>query len=113
MFGGGVSAGQFSLSASPLVDGTVIVPGAGEAVGVVLGTTIALYPPGTIEFGDPTQQIAIVTVEQARPDASVCRVQGTPTGELEPGMRAVIVRPGVAKIRRLKVAAPITAPWTR
>ena len=44
-----------------------------------------------------------MTVEQARPDASVCRVQGTPTGELEPGMRAVIVRPGVAKIRR-KVA---------
>jgi Caspase domain len=103
LFGGGVAAGPFAVSASPLADGTVIVPGAGEAVGVVLGTAFALYPPGTIDFGDPKQQLAIVTVEQARPDAAVCRVQGTPSAALVPGMRAIITRPGVAKIRR-KVA---------
>ena len=101
LFGGGAVTEPNAMAANPMADGTVLIPGAGEAVGVVPGTTIALYLPGTLDFRDPSRQIAVATAETVRIDAAVCRVPpDTPREKLVPGMRAVIVRPGVATIRR-------------
>ena len=87
--------------ATPLADGTILIPGAGEAVGVVPGTTLGLYPPGILDFRDSTHQITIATVEEVHVDAAVCRVPSdTRRDQLVPGMRATILWPGVATIRR-------------
>jgi hypothetical protein len=70
-------------------------------VGVVVGTVLGLYPPGTTDFDEPGRQIGVATVKVVRPDAAVCDVPlGVPRGKLVPGMRAIIIRPGVVKIRR-------------
>ena len=101
VFGGGVVAEPRALSAILQADGTILLPGAGAAVGVVVGTTVGLYSPGTIDFADPGGQIGVATVKQVRADAAVCKVgHDVPAEKLVPGMRAIVIRPGVAKIRR-------------
>ncbi len=101
VFGGGVVAEPTALPAVLQADGTILLPGAGAAVGVVVGTTVGLYSPGTIDFADPGCQIGVATVKRVRADAAVCDGAGdVPAEKLVPGMRAIVIRPGVAKIRR-------------
>ena len=101
VFGGGIVAEPNALSANLQTDGTILVPGAGNATGVVAGTTLGLYPPGTVDFADHGRQIGVATVQTVRPDAAICQVPpDVPRDKLVPGMRAIIIRPGVAKIRR-------------
>ena len=101
IFGGGRKAEPNALTANLQADGTVLIPGAGSPVGVVVGTVLGLYPPGTSDFNDQGRQIGVATVKLVRPDAAVCDVPpAVPRDKLVTGMRAIIVRPGVAKIRR-------------
>jgi len=100
LFGGGVTAQPYALGAVRQADGTLLLTG-GAAVGLTVGSTIALYPPGAINLDDPNGQLALATVTRVQPDASIARVaDGVSVDTLVPGMQAVVVRPGVAKVRR-------------
>ena len=101
VFGAGSVREPDALVANPQADSTILVEGAGESVGVVTGTTFGLYPPGALDLHDSTREITTVTATEVRINAAVCRVPpGAPRDKLVPGMRAIIVRPGVATIRR-------------
>jgi len=101
VFGGGAVSESDTLVANPQADGTILIPGAGEAVGVVHGTTFGLYAPGTLDLSDPTHQFTVVTATKILTEAAVCNAPpNAPRNKLVPGMRALIVRPGVAMIRR-------------
>jgi hypothetical protein len=99
LFGGAARSEPQALLANPQADGTLLLSG-GAAVGIVIGTTVALYPPGAADLS-PGGALGLATVTEVRVDASVARAaKGIPAGRLVPGMRAVVVRPGVARVRR-------------
>jgi hypothetical protein len=100
IFGGGTVAATQAMTAALQPDGTVVLSG-GAAVGISVGSTVALYPFGVTDLADPGQQLAVATVTDVRPDASVARLEGSPhLGAFQPGMRAVVVRPGSATVQR-------------
>ncbi len=66
-----------------------------------MGTTVALYPPGSLDLRAPAAQVGVAKVIERKAHMSVARlVDDPPAGGLVPGMRAVIIRPGSAKVRR-------------
>lgn len=100
LFGGGAVAEPNALIATPQADGTILLSG-GAAVGMSVGSTVALYAPGAVNLADPKGQIGLATVVKVRSEASTARAAaGVPAKRLVPGMRAVLVRPGNARLRR-------------
>jgi hypothetical protein len=100
-FGGGSVAELIAIEATPQTDGKVLLSGAGEAVGVAVGTVLSLYPPGATELDDPATTLGVVSVKEVRSNEAVAElVAGTDPRKLVPGMRAIIVQPGSAKVRR-------------
>jgi hypothetical protein len=100
LFGGGSVAQPQALLATPQADGSLLLSGGGAAVGMTTGSTVALYPPGTVDLTDTAGQLGLATVTEVRPDVAIARAEGVPAGQLSAGMRAVLLRPGIIKIRR-------------
>lgn len=72
-----------------------ILLAAGKPQGVNKGAQFALYPPGTIDFGDKANCVAIVEVEQSDIEESKARVveRLQPT-TLTEGAQALLINPG-------------------
>jgi hypothetical protein len=100
VFGGGAAVEPAAMTATPLADGTIQVS-AGAAVGMAMGTVLALYPAGAIDFNDPTSQIGLITLTSVGPDVSIgALAEGEGPAKLSAGMRAVVVRPNLVKVKR-------------
>lgn len=100
VFGGGRRAEPRTMLATPVNDGTLLVSDGGSAVGTTVGTTLALYPPGAASVVDPAAEIGLATVIRVAADAATARAEDIPARKLVPAMRAVVVQPGTAKVRR-------------
>ena len=86
LFGGGVTAQPYALGAVRQADGTVLLTG-GEAVGLTVGSTVALYPPSAVNLDDPNGQLALATVTKVQHDVSIARVADhVPADQLVPGI---------------------------
>jgi hypothetical protein len=99
VFGGGAEKAAAALVATPLAGGKVQVSGGG-AIGLSVGTLVALYPTGTIDFQDTSKQLGVISLSRVDPDVSVGELVDAAAGELTAGMRAMIVRPGSTKVQR-------------
>ena len=88
------------MTATPLADGTIQVAG-GAAIGLAVGTVLALYPPGAIDVNDAAKQIGLITLTSVAPDVSIgAPSEGEAPARLAVGMRAVVVRPNLVKVKR-------------
>jgi hypothetical protein len=100
LFGGGAREEPRAFTATPQAGGALLLSG-GTAVGLTPGTTVALYPPGAVGLIDRAGQLGLAMVIAAEPHQATARAAaGVPADRLQPGMRAVVVRPGLAKVRR-------------
>jgi hypothetical protein len=88
------------MTATPLSDGTIQISG-GSAIGLTVGTVVALYPPGEIDVKDPAKQVAVITLTRVDADIAVGKpAEGEAPSQLAPGMRAVVARPNLVKVQR-------------
>ena len=89
VFGAGSVREPDALVANPQADGTILVQGAGESVGVVPGTNFGLYPPGALDLHDSTREITTATATEIRVNAAICQVP--------PGARAISWSPACGR----------------
>jgi hypothetical protein len=100
VLGGGAELEPVVMTATPLADGTVHVAG-GAAIGLSVGTVLALYPPGASDVNDAAQQVGIITLISVAPDVSIgAPAEGEAIVGLVVGMRAVVVRPNLVRVKR-------------
>jgi hypothetical protein len=100
VFGGGAGLEPAAMTVTPLADGTIQVAG-GAAIGLAVGTVLALYPPGAVDINDASRQIGLITLTSVAPDVSIgALAEGEAPASFAAGMRAVVVRPNLVKVKR-------------
>jgi hypothetical protein len=100
VFGGGTVLEPTAMTATPLGDGTVQVAG-GSAIGLAVGSVLALFPAGETNLNDSTKQLGLISLTSVDPDVSIGKpAEGETPAQFSVGIRAVVVRPNLVKVQR-------------